>query len=354
MNSAHELEAGEQFGNYIIQGLLGEGGMGAVYAASDYSLRRDVAIKVLPPGFAGDERLKRRFLKEMELMIKLEHPNLVPVYDVGLEGDQLYIAMRLIPGPNLAQVAAAGAVDPRRAARLLGDVARALSFMHSKRIVHRDVKPQNIFVAEPETRSEYAILGDLGIARAMDSATQLTGGGWIGTPSYIAPELFNGFPASPSSDIYALGCVAYELLTGEIAFGASFEPDERMAMPSLEHISDPLRDVVYRAIAFEAEDRFGDADELSSALSAAVADSASAPARVVVHQRLEDAAAELLRAGGRWMSAEELAQQINIRRSFRRQVTPSEVGARLRSSSVRFQRDGNRFRVWPSSPARRS
>ena len=352
MTSGHQLEVGEQFGSYIIQGLLGEGGMGTVYKATDYALKRDVAIKVLPPGFAADERLRRRFLREMELMIKLEHANLVPVYDVGIEDDQLYIAMRLVRGPNLADVAAAGAVDAARAARLLGGVARALSFMHAKRFVHRDVKPQNIFVAEHKTRMEYAILGDLGIARAMDSATQLTRGGLIGTPSYMAPELFTGLSASASSDIYSLGCVAYELLTGDIAFSACFDPDERMALPQLDTVDDRMRQVVYRAIAYETEDRFGDADEFASALSAAGANTTSAPAQVV-HQRLEDAAEELLRARGGWMSADELARQINMRRSFRREVTPPEVGARLRSTSVRFQRDGNRFRVWPSGSGRR-
>lgn len=346
---------GTLLGDYVIGQKLGQGGMGSVYAAID-GLRRDVAVKVLRADLSADVTIKERFKREMELSLALEHPNLVPVYDIGLEGGRLFIVMRLVRGPNLADlVGEQGAVAAERAARLLADVARALTFMHAQSVIHRDVKPQNVFVAEAGGDSEYAMLGDLGIARAIDSATHLTRGGWIGTPAYMAPEQFAGLPASPRSDVYALGCIGYELLTGCPPFSGEYDEAKRAPLPSIVQIqvaggrrsADQLEQVVHRALDPAPDRRYGSASEFARAFARA-AEVLGAQGTAEPHARLEDAVAELMTARkGAWLDAEKIAALINEHGLFRREVAAAEVSVRLGNNASRFQRDGARFRQWP-------
>jgi serine/threonine-protein kinase len=353
---------GEQIGPYVVGQKLGQGGMGAVYRATDYSLRRDVALKVLLPEFSEDVGLKRRFMREMQLSLEMEHPNLVPVYDVGFEAGRLYIAMRLVRGPNLAEVLDEGALSVVRATRLVSDIAKALSFMHGRGIVHRDVKPQNIFLAEPSSELEYAVLGDLGIARAVDSATHLTRGGIIGTPPYMAPELFDGFPASAASDVYSLSCVGYELLTGHPAFSASFDPEERARPPVIVQVrgddmaedaraAHDLETVFRQGVAVEPGSRFQTAAEFARAFArAAEVTLAGQPSHP--HPRLDDAIAEVFeRLGNEWATPFEVAESINTCGLYRREAATAEVASRLRSNPAQFQRDGMMYRLWPRRPA---
>jgi serine/threonine protein kinase len=358
MTGTDTLE-GTLLGEYAIGSKLGQGGMGSVYTAVD-GLHREVAVKVLRADLSAAVDVKERFKREMALSLALEHPNLVPVYDIGLEDGRLFIVMRLVRGPNLAEVVADGPVGVMRAARLFADVARALTFMHARAVVHRDVKPQNVFLAEVGGDSEYAMLGDLGIARAIDSATHLTRGGWIGTPAYMAPEQFKGLPASPQSDVYSLGCIGYELLTGRPPFGGEFDEAERAQLPAIVQVlaesegegwrrAGHLEEVIHRALDVSPDRRYGSASEFARAFTR-TAEVTHGQRAVEPHARLEDAVVELMSArGGGWLSAEEIAALVNEHGLFRREVAPAEVASRLRNNGSLFQRDGSRFRQWPRS-----
>jgi serine/threonine protein kinase len=205
-------------GDFRILASLGHGGMGAVYEAEDLALRRRVALKLLLPQHLQDNTARARFQREIEHAVAIEHPHVVPVYTAGYDPPHFYIAMRLVPGPDVAKLLrTTGALDEERALRMIGQVASALDAMHQKGLVHRDIKPQNILVWG-EGGEEHALVTDFGIAKALDDTSGLTGMGAIGTPGYMAPELSLGQPATPACDQYSLGVMAYELLAGHPPF----------------------------------------------------------------------------------------------------------------------------------------
>ena len=199
---------------YELVGELGRGGMAVVFRARDRELRRDVAIKVVRPHFSADEEAVARLAREARTVAQLEHPNIVGVYAIRhLPDRSVALVMQLIPGLTLKAALAEGPFDPERAERVLRDVARALAFAHRAGIVHRDVKPENIFLDDVSGR---AMLSDFGVARAMDASTELTATGTtIGTPTYMAPEQIDGLQLDGRSDLYSLGMVGWEMLTGE-------------------------------------------------------------------------------------------------------------------------------------------
>lgn len=206
---------GKTLGRYRLESSLGVGGMAEVYRASDDRLGRAVAVKVVLPIYAGSEEFRQRFLREARLVAALEHPNVVPIYDFGEEGGLPYLVMPLFEGGALSSRLDGAPLSPAQVARWLRDLAAALDAAHRAGVLHRDVKPSNVLI----DKNGRALLADFGIALAAGVATRLTVTGTvIGTPGYMAPELAAGEAASPASDRYALGVLAYELLTGAPPF----------------------------------------------------------------------------------------------------------------------------------------
>ena len=210
------LVPGSRVGGYLLERLVGVGGMAAVYQARDERLGRVVALKLL----AGDEALRNRFVREARAVAAVDHPHIIPVYEAGEADGMQFIAMRFVAGGTLQGVIGdSGALPPRRAAAFISQVASALDAAHAAGLVHRDVKPGNILVDTRRGGPEHAYLTDFGIARAMLSAGTLTNAGqFLGTPDYAAPEQINGQPVDGRADQYALACVAYELLGGTVPF----------------------------------------------------------------------------------------------------------------------------------------
>lgn len=188
--------------------------MAAVYQATQLSLNRVVALKLLAPNLSDDPGFRARFEREGQVQAALDHEHIVTVYEAGRSEYGLFLAMRLIAGPTLKRLILDGDLDPRRSVRLLAQVAYALDTAHEAGLIHRDIKPQNILIG----RGDHAYLADFGLIKAPDEA-RLTGTGqFIGTIDYVAPEQIQGDPATPASDCYALTGVLYECLTGEVPF----------------------------------------------------------------------------------------------------------------------------------------
>ena len=269
---------------YRVEGMLGRGGMGVVYRAYQERLDRWVALKVISPEIAQDAGFRERFQRESRLAAAIEHPNVLPVYDSGEADGVLYIAMRLIEGVDLGEaIVRAGALDPARAARIVAGVGDALDAAHAKGLVHRDVKPGNVLLARPGQPGEHAYLSDFGLSKLVTSETFAPGSGsdaLVGTANYMAPEQCRGERVDGRADVYALGCVLFQALTGGVPF-----PRDSMIATVWAHVADPppaptavraglpgaLDPVISRALAKAPEDRFPSAGDLGRAAGAAVA-----------------------------------------------------------------------------------
>jgi eukaryotic-like serine/threonine-protein kinase len=258
---------------YSILHELGSGGMAKVYLAHDEILERNVALKVLREQFVEDEGFAERFKREARSAASLSHPRLVQVYDRGeAEDGASYIAMEYVPGGTLKdRILREGALEPREAVSLALQVAEALGAAHERRVVHRDIKPQNVLL----TATGDAKVADFGIARAASAATISQTSLVLGTASYMSPEQAVGKPATPESDLYSLGVVFYEMLTGELPYTA-----ESPVAVCMKHIYEPLRPlsevdpripegmnaVVVKLLAKDPQDRYEDAAELAEDL----------------------------------------------------------------------------------------
>jgi hypothetical protein len=224
------VTAGSQLGQYRIVERIGQGGMATVYKALQPGLNRYVAVKVLPALRAEDPEYLERFQREAQTVSRLRHPSILAIFDYGEQDGITYMVSELLPGGTLEQYVGSP-LTISRAVRLLAPVAAALDYAHGQGIVHRDVKPSNILLAEDGR----TVLGDFGVARMLSGSPQLTSTGMLlGTPTYMAPEQAAGRPATPASDCYALGAVLYQLLTGRPPFVA----DSPMAV-ALAHLHQP-------------------------------------------------------------------------------------------------------------------
>jgi len=203
---------------YRIVQPLGNGGMAEVYLAHDDILDRDVALKVMSGRYASDEEFVERFKREAQSAAALSHPNIVSIFDRGASEDgTYYIAMEYLPGGTLKDhITKRGALPPRTAAAVALQIAEALCAAHERGVIHRDIKPHNILITE----SGDVKVTDFGIARAASSSTMTRTGSILGTAHYISPEQAMGEPVGPASDLYSLGVVLYEMLTGELPFDA--------------------------------------------------------------------------------------------------------------------------------------
>ena len=229
---------GTELAGYLIEALAGRGGMGVVYRAHHLHLERRVALKVLVPELADDPGFRERFLRESRVAASIDHKNVIPIYDAGEAEGVLYIAMRYVEGTDLRSLLVNDAlVEPGRALAILGQVADALDAAHARGLVHRDVKPANILIAEePGSQAETQVyVSDFGLTKATGSGPSLTATGqFVGTIDYASPEQIQGVKVDGRGDQYSLACVLQECLTGE----PPFVRDSQLAL-LFAHVTDP-------------------------------------------------------------------------------------------------------------------
>lgn len=265
---------------YRINERLARGGMGSVYLATDQRLDRPVALKVLKEELAEDDRFVERFRREARAAGALSHPNIAGVFDFGHDGARYYIVMELAQGQDLARLLREqGPLSPERSVRIASQIAQALGHAHAAGVVHRDIKPPNVIIGD----ADRVKVTDFGIARAVGDSTLTATGSVLGTAHYISPEQAGGGEVGPAADIYALGIVLYEMLTGSLPFTG----DSALAV-AMRHISDEipppsnlnpevpasLDSVVARAAAKDPRDRFSSANQMAEALGAALGSTA--------------------------------------------------------------------------------
>ncbi len=246
---------GSTLAGYRLDALIARGGMGVVYRATHLALDRPVALKVIARHLADDEGFRDRFLRESRLAARLDHPNVVPVFDAREEDGELIVAMRLVEGGDLRKrIRSDGPMAPEEALDLLGQVADALDAAHAAGIVHRDVKPHNILL-----EGDRAYLSDFGLAKALGDSGVLSGTSIVGTVEYMSPEQWRGEKVGPAADVYSLGCVLYETLTGVVPYARHAGGDAEPEMPQ------GLDAVIERAVAKESGERYATAGELIEA-----------------------------------------------------------------------------------------
>jgi serine/threonine-protein kinase len=271
------LTAGSRVAGYLLEKLVGVGGMAAVYRARDERLGRVVALKLL----AGDEVVRKRFVREARAVAAVDHPHIIPVYEAGEAEGVLFIAMRFVAGDDLRVVVSReGALRPRRAAAFISPVASALDAAHDAGLVHRDVKPANMLVDVGRGRPEHVYLSDFGVARGVMSSSGLTRAGqFLGTPDYAAPEQISGRDVDGRADQYALACVAYTLLSGTVPFRREVPmavlyahlsvPPPRLTAARPE-LPDAVNQVLAQALAKEPDDRYDSCGAFADALREAL------------------------------------------------------------------------------------
>jgi serine/threonine-protein kinase len=274
-------------GRYLIEALLGEGGMATVYRARHKRTDRQVALKIMNPLLAADPIVRERFRREARSAQKLAHPNIIEIYDQGeTEDGTAYIAMEVLTGESLASVIQRGPLDVDRAINIMIQAARGIARAHDLDVIHRDIKPENIFLCRREDGTELVKLLDFGIARSRQDTRLTDQGELFGTPQYMAPERIRGKDSGGSSDIYALGVVFFEMLTGELPFNA---PD--VATFFVKHMEEPppplrslnvrvpkaLEDLVLLMLAKDPADRPVDAHRVHQDLLEIIKDREAAP-----------------------------------------------------------------------------
>jgi eukaryotic-like serine/threonine-protein kinase len=268
-------------GRYELEEVVGHGGMSTVYKAHDSLLERNVALKVLHQQYNEDEDFVERFKREARSVAQLQHPNIVTVIDRGEEGTRQYIVFEYIDGENLKElVVRKGRLEVREALEIALEIARGLAFAHEHGLVHRDVKPQNVLL----NGDGRAKVTDFGIARSIDvehSASVTQTGTVLGTSNYIAPEQASGQPVDAHTDVYSLGIVLYEMLTGEVPF-----PGESFVAVAMKHIQEPspnvldsrgdvplrVAEMIDRALEKDPEHRFPTMDAFAAEIEASLAD----------------------------------------------------------------------------------
>ncbi len=291
---ANEILVGKQLGAYLIQAKIGEGGMAQVYKGYHTRLRREVAIKVILPQVADQTGFRERFEREAQLIANLSHPNIVTVYDFGEIDNISYLVMQYVGGGTLRDLLQReGSIEARRAVRYAVQIARALHHAHQRGIVHRDIKPQNMLIASSDANT--VLLSDFGIAKLFDSSlsvetmptagsggsssdSALTNAGqFLGTIDYMAPEQVKRQPVDARTDLYALGIVLFQLLTGRLPYastttqGMLFQHVYSVPMSARDIVPTvpvALEQIIFRALAKAPEQRYQTAEEMAAALEA--------------------------------------------------------------------------------------
>ncbi|MDA0164191.1 serine/threonine protein kinase [Solirubrobacter ginsenosidimutans] len=326
-----------------IEAVAGRGGMGIVYRATQLSLGRPVALKLIAPEHAADAGFRERFQRESRMAAAIDHPNVIPVYEAGEEDGRLYLVMRWVAGTDLHRLLRAeGRVEPQRAAEIVNQVAGALDAAHEAGLIHRDVKPANVLLS-----GEHAYLADFGLTRFAGADTLTTAGHFLGTVDYMAPEQFHPGPNDARADVYALGCVLYAALTGAPPFLRETVPATMLA-----HLHDqppqasrtagvpPGFDrVLARALAKSPEDRYPSAGDFGRAvLAAAEGRSVTEEERSVAR----GAAAPTIRREGRLWSGVEKLPPVGVPDPVAEQEPPAPA----ETTPIRRYRAKRRRRLW--------
>jgi ABC-type branched-subunit amino acid transport system substrate-binding protein/DNA-binding beta-propeller fold protein YncE len=304
------ISLGAIFAGYRVESVVGRGGMGVVYRATDLSLERPVALKLTAPELAEDEHFRSRFLREPRLAASLDHPNVIPIYEAGEQDGQLYLAMRFVEGSDLGSVLEReGKLAPERALAVLAQVAGALDAAHRRALVHRDVKPANVLLSE----EGHVYLTDFGITKQVGGASTETGH-MVGTLDYLAPEQIRGDPVDGRTDVYALGCVLYECLAGAPPFRRATEAEtlwahmQQQPAPLRHHAA--LDPVVRKALAKDREDRYDSCADLIDAAADALGLPAPRAARRPLAPRALRRRAHVILAAGLFLLAGAIALAI--------------------------------------------
>ncbi len=257
------LAPGSTFAGYEVESVVGAGGIGILYRARQLRLERPVALKLVEPELARDPVIRERLRREARTVAALDHPNVVPLYEAGEEGGTVYVVTRWVEGTELGTlILGEGALEPGRAGRVTAQIAAALEAAHEKGLVHRDVKPSNVIL----THEEHVYLTDFGLAKRAGTAPGLTAvDQMLGTVDYVAPELIEGSEPDARSDVYSLGCVLFEMLTGAPPFAdekggvAKMWAHVNAELPSVREwrrdVPPALEDVMRRAMARAPEAR---------------------------------------------------------------------------------------------------
>lgn len=270
---------GQDLNGYMVRTLIGAGGMGRVYQGYDIPTHTPVAIKVLMPEFAQDDSFRIRFLREAELMIKLRHPNITPVYTYGDWVGYLYIVMKLVKGPSLERILLNHGFSPLTAWQIIRPVTEALGFGHDNGVLHRDLKTGNVLI-EPRGQGNHVYLTDFGLGKRPGLDTTLTAAGIsVGTPEYMAPEVAMGAQADPRSDVYSMTVIIFEMLLGRLPF-----QEQNPQMTALAHVDKPIprprsfhpafprrvEEVLIHGLAKDPDARYQTAEDLRNAYYVAV------------------------------------------------------------------------------------
>jgi len=260
---------GDEFAGYRVRSVLGRGGMSVVYQAENLRLSSVIALKVMAPELAADDAFRARFLEESRIAASLNHPNVIPIYDMGSHEELLYIAMRYVSGTDMRQmIKKRGRILPATALFLLGQAARALDAAHRRGLVHRDVKPGNLLIerGSDEADPDHVYLADFGITKHAMSRSGLTSTGqFLGTIDYVAPEQIRGTSVTGQADQYSLGCVLYECLTGRVPFEKDLDAaiiwahvEETPTMPTVlrPELPPEVDEVFARVLAKRPDERY--------------------------------------------------------------------------------------------------
>jgi tRNA A-37 threonylcarbamoyl transferase component Bud32 len=287
-SSITERLVGQSIGSCEITGLLGQGGMATVYRARQASMGRDVAIKIVPNSTDESKMTLQRFEREVQLIAQLQHPRILPVYNFGQTEGFTYLVMRLVETGTLADRLKKGPLDIDETVHILDQLAGALDYAHEHGIVHRDLKPANVFLDETDN----VYLADFGLAKLLERVdTQLTATGYVlGTPAYMSPEQITDSPIDRRVDVYALGLILFEMLTGQQVFSGSTPASvifkhvsEPPPLPSslASHLTPQIDAVVVKALAKSPDDRYQTAGELAAIFEAVVYSESQAPSASV-------------------------------------------------------------------------
>ncbi len=342
-----QLAPGDLFAGFRIESLAGHGGMGLVYRAHQVRPGRLVALKVIAPELARDCDFRARFEQEAALAAEIEHPNVIPVYGVGEEDGLLYIAMRYVACLDLGRLLRREErLAPNDAGRIVAQIAAALDAAHAHGLVHRDVKPTNVLVTGPLPH-EHIYLTDFGLTKRVEAEAPAATDGFVGTIDYVAPEQINGAPVDARADVYSLGCVLYQLLTGAVPFLR--DRDEAKiyahlsATPPVPSCVAPtgrteLDAVVARAMAKDPDERFQSAGDLArAAVTAAGGPTAAADPGIAAPSSGSEART---RPGGTAPAAELRAARAELERALAA-FAAAYGGDHPRVAAVRSALDGD-------------